>query len=578
MKCKYGREKEVKYFDSAENDWVQFKCDVDSKEDGYCIFHHPTYWERNKDEVKNEFMKKVENAIKNQEKLICIGYNLPEIHLYKKEFKADVYFENTIFHEGVDFRNTRFFKEANFNYTKFHNEVHFENAEFFKEATFIDTEFLKKVSFLSTKFFEKANFKNAIFHEEADFQKAEFSEGAIFIDVNFFKAAYFSGTIFREAYFVRVIFHGVASFNNTIFHEGVDFRNTRFFKEANFNNAEFFGRTLFDYAEFLDNVSFDKTKFSPDLLEKCLDPINIISFRRVLFKKQQNVTFDGTNMSRVSFLHTNIDRVNFRNIKWESSYDGTLLLLKYLNKERKKFIEKGLEKATNELKDLEKNIHDKNKRIKELEATSIISKKLEELKKIIEEEKIKKEKLEKTIQDYINNKKERINEVKNKIEGYFGDDLTLDNVLSVYRSLRENYDYYLKYEESGKLFVEEMKLKRKLIGKEEGSKSFVSKISNEIEKFTMWIYEILSLYGESYVRSIIWSIIVIVFFSFIRPLILQNFCLNFIFEQMRKSLLIFFQLYWDSKILTIIERLLSIPILGSLFIALKRKLERRIRH
>ena len=123
-----------------------------------------------------------------------------------------------------------------------------------------------------------------------------------------------------------------------------------------------------------------------------------------------------------------------------------------------------------------------------------------------------------------------------------------------------------------------MKLKRKLIGKEEGSKSFVSKISNEIEKFTMWIYEILSLYGESYVRSIIWSIIVIVFFSFIRPLILQNFCLNFIFEQMRKSLLIFFQLYWDSKILTIIERLLSIPILGSLFIALKRKLERRIRH
>ena len=54
--------------------------------------------------------------------------------------------------------------------------------------------------------------------------------------------------------------------------------------------------------------------------------------------------------------------------------------------------------------------------------------------------------------------------------------------------------------------------------------------------------------------------------------------LSFIFEEMKTSILIFFQLHWDTRILTIIERLLSIPILGTLVLALRRKLERRVRH
>jgi hypothetical protein len=54
--------------------------------------------------------------------------------------------------------------------------------------------------------------------------------------------------------------------------------------------------------------------------------------------------------------------------------------------------------------------------------------------------------------------------------------------------------------------------------------------------------------------------------------------LDFILKQVKTSILVFFQLQWDTKTLTIAERLLSIPILGTLILALRRKLERRMRH
>jgi hypothetical protein len=54
--------------------------------------------------------------------------------------------------------------------------------------------------------------------------------------------------------------------------------------------------------------------------------------------------------------------------------------------------------------------------------------------------------------------------------------------------------------------------------------------------------------------------------------------LGFILEQVKTSVMVFFQLQWDMRTLTIVERLLSIPILGTLVLALRRKLERRVRH
>ncbi|MGC8949609.1 MAG: hypothetical protein ACP5OK_09780, partial [Thermoprotei archaeon] len=49
-------------------------------------------------------------------------------------------------------------------------------------------------------------------------------------------------------------------------------------------------------------------------------------------------------------------------------------------------------------------------------------------------------------------------------------------------------------------------------------------------------------------------------------------------DSLKISTAVFFQIYFDSSWLTILERLISIPILGTLYIALRRKLERRVRH
>jgi len=54
--------------------------------------------------------------------------------------------------------------------------------------------------------------------------------------------------------------------------------------------------------------------------------------------------------------------------------------------------------------------------------------------------------------------------------------------------------------------------------------------------------------------------------------------LDTLMDNLKTSTEIFFQLRYDDSPLTLIERPVSIPILGSLYIALRRKLERRIRH
>jgi hypothetical protein len=53
--------------------------------------------------------------------------------------------------------------------------------------------------------------------------------------------------------------------------------------------------------------------------------------------------------------------------------------------------------------------------------------------------------------------------LKNKAEGKKGNypqDITLELVLSVYRNLRENYEFRLRYDDAGRFFIKEMELKR----------------------------------------------------------------------------------------------------------------------
>jgi hypothetical protein len=54
-----------------------------------------------------------------------------------------------------------------------------------------------------------------------------------------------------------------------------------------------------------------------------------------------------------------------------------------------------------------------------------------------------------------------VKEDKDKIKIYLNEEISLERVTAVYRNLRENYEYRLRYDEAGKFFTKEMELKRK---------------------------------------------------------------------------------------------------------------------
>jgi uncharacterized protein YjbI with pentapeptide repeats len=367
-------------------------------------------------------MEKVEDAIRNKNSLLCIGYNLPEVDLSDKKFEAPVYFTGAIFHEGANFSSTKF----------------------------------------SVAYFDGAKFSSI---------------------------AYFNGAIFHEAYFRFAEFSSEAYFGSANFSSMVDFREVKFSGATIFNETKFLGIAFFDYVAFLDAVSFVNSDFSPDVLEKCLDPYNYISFRHSNFEKQEKVVFDGCNMERVSFICTDIERVKFRNVEWRDFkiYDEKLFLLKHLEKERKKFVEDGkiklkeISKVSNEkilevlegkrkaseteeeiVKALESRIPDVLKEINQLENKKEKTEDEEDkLNKLLKECENKIDEIKSEVEEVISSKDEEIE--KNILENISEDeDLTLDNVLAVYRALRENYDYYLKYDESGKILHQRNEVKEKV--------------------------------------------------------------------------------------------------------------------
>jgi hypothetical protein len=140
----------------------------------------------------------------------------------------------------------------------------------------------------------------------------------------------------------------------------------------------------------------------------------------------------------------------------------------------------------------------------------------------------------------------------------------------------------MKYEESGRLFVKEMDLKRDHMLKGGAKRGIFYRISRCVEWFAYSLYKIIGLYGESIARPIFWAIVTILLFGILRDLsshpLSNGVHLSSLMRGIQESLEAFVQLRWDGSSLTLIERIISALNLGVLYISLHRKLERRIRH
>lgn len=536
MKCTFKDE----YLDELKH--LGFNCEEEAVKDGLCIFHHPTYWKGHEKEVKERFYQKIESKLKDEGELLCIGYNLPEISLSEKSFRARVCFRKSNFHgktsffcvnffgladfslatfsaEKVSFTGARFSGKTNFDQARFLGKADFSDVAFLGEVSFFEVIFSDWVDFFQTTFSSTAHFslarfsggsrfRRTIFSGDALFQhaafsvKADFSETAFSGLASFFEAKFSGQANFSEiaaskgAMFMGAEFSGTVHFSWAKFSgEWVSFRGARFSGQADFSLAKFLGEADFFVATFSnEEISFRGAEFLNNgvFVHLCKSEIRNdpnLNFKDANFGKPRSVRFDDFDLGNTSFLYVDISEVDIgERVSWGSD------------------------------------------------------------RRILDER--------------------------------FADaghaDYDYEVVATVYRRLRQNLESKMRYTEAGRFFIGEMECKRKNV---RIKNPILRWLRTNVFSALAW-YKYMSHYGESYARVLTWIFLVPILASAATALAqtsiasLNSDFFNNFQRQLGNYVLAFFQLKTDN-LQELAVRLLSLLLMGQLYISLRRQFERK---
>lgn len=370
--CKYT----TKYFDYNKKEPVDFKCNQEALQNGFCKFHDEKF--DGDDELVKELTQKITGLSKNEE-LFCIGFKIPKITL-NNSISGSVYFTRATIHnadfagakfENVDFSGAKFedvnfsgaqFENADFLAVKFNGKTNFSNTVFknkvnFSESFFDDANFngssMNRAQFIGTKFqrtdfglakLVDCDFFGAIFENETSFIGADLKSckfpnvkfqnitnftGAKLNKTNFpqssFKTANFDNAVLHVVVLQNTVFQGNANFSLTEL-EKVDFFKANFKKnisfsesklqQVTFSEASFNGAANFVKATFQDGVKFNKLEINQADFSNAKFAGKTF-FHSVLFKNQEKVIFDTDDLSKVSFRNTDLTQVRFsEKVRW----------------------------------------------------------------------------------------------------------------------------------------------------------------------------------------------------------------------------------------------------------------------
>lgn len=389
---------------------------------------------------------------------------------------------------------------------------------------FAYAEFKEKIDFSKILFKKEISFYNSKFHDSVSFTFSEFNEPVFFSFAKFLSTS----NSFQYADFGELVDFTQATLTNVKFKEAIFsdvlFVECEFSDETSFWNVNFSKDAIFKNAKFLGTVDFSESKFDSVAEFENTRFNDYANFSKVLFEEEKT-TFNG-NMSNVSFLDADIKRIKFGNrISWEQVENSET---------------KGEnDKSSKRRKNTDFKIYDE---------------------RLLEE-----------------NDENQIN---------------LESIKNVYRDLRDNFDQNLRYDTAGEFFVREMELNRKYHDNRQSKKFIV------VKKFLLlrvifsiyWWYNILAQYGQSYYRPIYFAIPIISVGTFL-----------LLGESMEEGAVIGKQIFYDGSLQTAFTRSLSafipfftftqtltstdymlrlllLPISITFFIALKRKMERKLRH
>jgi hypothetical protein len=385
-------------------------------------------------------------------------------------------------------------------------------------------EFKKPVYFINCKI-NRAGFNHSVFHDGAEFTGVEVSGESNFYDADFSHKAYFAeAKFFGDTRFTRAKFSNEARFTNAKFYSTTNFSEARFSELANFNEAQFFGDTRFTRAKFSNEARFTNAKFySTTNFSEAR--FSDIAYFLTDFEGECLFNYVFFERPQNIFFNTNLSNVSFMNSDVSSVKFGEKVL----------WGGNGF-KVADEIK---------------LERLFENSSKLE-------------------------NKKLSLQGIE-----------SLEDIKAIYRNLRENYEYRMRYDEASNFFVREMELKRKF--RESKSRSMTYKNSFFRERFSLTgVYYYLFGYGESLRKlaftsiGLFGSFLALYWLFYISPLFNHHESFNpseVIINSTTTVISDMFQIKGqDLQPLDYVIRITSLSVLGLLIIALKRKFERRLRH
>jgi len=395
--------------------------------------------------------------------------------------------------------------------------------------------------FKNEHFKKEAWFRNATFDGEALFYGATFSRGASFHEATFIGDASFQNVTFTGmASFHAATFTGKAWFDSAKFSEIALFDSARFSEIALFGGATFPGIASFQDATFgrdawfsgatFKNAFFKRTLFlGTAALEARFDRIAV--FERVVFQRD---TIESSDLTMATQNSTRLP---------VASFDGA-----YVSEGAEvRFIQQREYRAD---LDVERNFG--------IDRVSFLNVDLERFN------------FQEVEWGRLHGRRAVIEEALMGRPPF--EHVTPEQVRQIYARLRANQEKAFRYAEAGDFFIGEMDMRRRWL-RDRGSGAFP-------ERFLLWLFSGLSKYGESLTRPALATVIVIMGLAGLRLVLGEpsewRFCQPLsVEESLIRSVASFFQLRSTTIWTDILERLVSIPILGVLFIALRRKLERR---
>jgi uncharacterized protein YjbI with pentapeptide repeats len=168
--------------------------------------------------------------------------------------------------------------------------------------------------------FSKATFGGANFYE------ATFGGKAFFVAAAFGGCADFNQATFGgKAYFSRAKFDGAALFIKTRFDGEAFFYGARFDGEANFSDATFGGKADFHDATFDGQTFFTEARFGGKADFHGATFARPAYFRNLVLDEKGGLRFEKTHLGNVSFLNTDMKRLDFVNCTWDRRFGRDIL-------------------------------------------------------------------------------------------------------------------------------------------------------------------------------------------------------------------------------------------------------------